>query len=135
MRKLALRALIPTAVVIVLVAGGGLAALESDSVSNYWEGVWWALGLVTTVGFIHAAPTSWAGQVVSAFLMVAGFGMLTLATAAVASLFVAEAEQPDRGREIRFEESALEEIRNLSERLQIIERRLELLQDRETGPD
>lgn len=40
------------AAVLVLVAGGGFAALESDTVANTWEGLWWALSLMTTVGFV-----------------------------------------------------------------------------------
>lgn len=51
-----------TAAFIALLAGGGFAAFESRQVSNYWEGLWWALSLMSTVGFIGEAPESaWAG--------------------------------------------------------------------------
>jgi hypothetical protein len=50
---------------IVLLSGGGFAALESDTVSTYWGGVWWALSLMTTVGFIGEKPETVAGRVSS----------------------------------------------------------------------
>ena len=59
--------------VIVLLGGGGFAALESDTVSTYWDGVWWALSLMTTVGFIGERPETVGGRVLSAVLMISGF--------------------------------------------------------------
>ncbi|MGZ8758768.1 MAG: ion channel, partial [Aeromicrobium sp.] len=59
--------------VVVLLAGGGFAAFESRQVSNYWEGVWWALSLMSTVGFVGEAPESLVGRLLSSVLMVSGF--------------------------------------------------------------
>jgi voltage-gated potassium channel len=118
-----LRYLIPAATVIVLLAGGGFAALETDAVESYWEGVWWALSLMTTVGFANGTPETVLGKALSGVIMVLGFVLLALTTAAFASLFVREDEAPEESREHAFEENALAELRQLNSRLEVIESR------------
>ena len=119
-----LRILLPSAGVFVLLAGGGFAALETDAVASYGEGVWWALSLMTTVGFVGETPATTGGQVLSAILMVLGFVLLAMTTAAVASLFVSEDEAPVEIRTVEFEREALEVLRRLDERLERLERRV-----------
>ena len=80
---------------VVLLAGGAFAAFEDRAVSSYAGGLYWALSLMTTVGFVGSSPASVGGQVVAAVLMVSGFAMLTLVTAAISSLFVREQEEPE----------------------------------------
>lgn len=38
--------------VALLVGAGAGAALESDTVGSYGRGLWWAISLMTTVGFL-----------------------------------------------------------------------------------
>ena len=52
--------------------------MESETVSGYGEGLWWSLGLITTLGFVNKSPVTTEGQILSAILMVADFGVLTL---------------------------------------------------------
>ena len=108
----------------VLLAGAGFATLEKDAVSSYWEGLWWALSLMTTVGFVGEVPDTTGGRIVSSILMISGFALLTLTTAAIASLFVREEEAPEEQREREFESLALERLEELSARLDAIEKRL-----------
>jgi voltage-gated potassium channel len=109
------------AVFIVLLAGGGFAAFESRQVSNYWEGLWWALSLMTTVGFIGEAPESVLGRLVSSVLMVSGFALMALVTAAIASLFVREEQEPDEQAEELFDAQALRLLADIAQRLETIE--------------
>jgi hypothetical protein len=120
-----LRWVLPGAGILVLLAGGAFAALETDTVTSYWQGVWWALSLTTTVGFVGGSPASTAGQVLAAVLMVLGFLLLAVTTAAVASLFVSEDEAPQEARDREFEREALDELRALGRRLERLERRLD----------
>ena len=113
--------LLASGAVVVLLAGGGFAALESDTVSNYWEGVWWALSLMTTVGFVGESPVTTAGRVLSAAMMVLGFGLLTLTTAAIASLFVREQEEPVVAMEQAFERMVAIRLDEMAARLERIE--------------
>jgi Ion channel len=85
-------------VVVLLLAGAGFVALESNVVHTYWEGLWWALSLMTTVGFVGESPETTGGRILSAALMVSGFALLTLTTAAIASLFVREEERSRQNR-------------------------------------
>lgn len=111
--------------VVVLLAGGGFAAFESQQVSSYGEGVWWALSLMSTVGFVGEAPESTAGRLVSSVLMISGFALMALVTASIASLFVREEELPDEVAEREFEVRALALLGDLAQRLEGVEARLE----------
>ena len=106
---------------LVLLAGGGFAAFESRQVSSYWEGLWWALSLMTTVGFVGEAPESLMGRLLSSVLMVSGFALMALVTAAIASLFVHEEQAPEEEAEERFEAQALDLLGALAQRLDAIE--------------
>jgi voltage-gated potassium channel len=117
--------MLPGAAILVLLAGGGFAAVEADTVSTYWEGVWWALSLVTTVGFVGGSPGSAGGQALAAVLMVLGFLLLAWTTAIIASSLVSEDEAPQSARERAFQQDALAELHALGDRLERLERRLE----------
>jgi voltage-gated potassium channel len=116
-----LRYLLPLVVLVVLLSGGGFAALETDTVSSFGSGVWWALSLVTTVGFVGETPTTTGGRVLAAFLMIFGFILLSLTTAAVASLFVREDEQATEAREAAADAEILTALRDIQARLDRLE--------------
>ena len=81
--------------VIVLVAAGAAAAIETDTVRSYLHGLWWSISLVTTTGFIGAPPRTDAGAALSVFfLMVVGYIMLALVSASFAAVFVRDEERP-----------------------------------------
>ena len=105
----------------MLLGGGGLAALEAEAASSYWDGVLWSLSLMTTVGFVGGVPTTAGGKAIAAVLMLLGFGFLAMTTAAVASLFVREDEAPVQERERRFELEVLGELRELRSRIDRLE--------------
>jgi voltage-gated potassium channel len=105
---------------LVLLAGAGFATLEKDTVSSYWEGLWWSLSLMTTVGFVGETPETVGGRILSALLMISGFALLTLATATIASLFVREDEAPEEQREREFEAAVLGRLEELATRLEQI---------------
>lgn len=121
-----LRYLLPAVAIVVLLAGGGFAALETDTVESYWEGVWWALSLTTTVGFANGTPETGLGKLLSGVVMVLGFLLLALTTAALASLFVHEEQEPEEIREHAFEDEALAELRRINQRLDRLEDHLRL---------
>ena len=117
LRRRWFRVVLPFGGVIVLLAGGGFAAFETESARTYWDGVLWALSLMTTVGFIGATPTTAGGKAIAGLLMLLGFGFLATTTASVASLFVREDEEPIEEESRAFEQEVLAELRALRERI------------------
>ncbi len=107
----------------VLVAGAGaLASLETGTVRSFGQGLWWAVALMTTVGFVGAPPTTAAGIVVSAVLMVTGFALLALVSAALASLFVRDDSTSFEAGERSADEEILRRLADVQHRLAALER-------------
>jgi voltage-gated potassium channel len=108
-----LRFLVPAVLLAAVLGAGALAWAETEAVNSYWEGLWRSLALVTTVGFVGPVPTTATGKLVSSILMILGFALLAMTTAAVASLFVREDEIPDAERERQFHQAVLAELGEL----------------------
>lgn len=109
------------AVFLLLAGSGAAAALESDTVGSFWRGLWWATSLMTTVGFVGRPPTTEAGAVLSAVLMVSGFLLLSLVSASLASIFVRDSEKTFE-RQVRVvDQELLDRLDDIAARLQAIE--------------
>ena len=115
---------------LVILGAGAAAALESDTVTSYWRGLWWCLSLMTTVGFLDGAPSSGAGAVLSAVLMIAGFMLLALVSAGLASLFVREDERPFEAREMGVIEVLADQVAALQKEISDLRQAVE----RDQGP-
>ena len=113
-----------SSVLVVVVSAAAAAAIETHTVSSFGRGLWWAIGLVTTVGFIGEPPETPVGQVLSAFLMVFGFLLLAMVSAALAALFVRQEEQPFEEEETRADQRILDRLALIEQRLTAIESHL-----------
>lgn len=109
----------------MILGGGALALAESETVNTFSEGLWWSLSLVTTVGFVGRAPTTEAGRIISGILMVLGFSLMALTTAAIASFFVREDEEPEEASDREFQARMTEELRLLRQEVGELRRELE----------
>lgn len=105
----------------VVVGAGAAAAIETETVGSYPRGLWWAVSLMTTVGFIGPPPRTTAGAVVSVVLMLIGFLLLSLLSAALASLFVREDVAPVEERELAAEVDIAERLDHIAARLERLE--------------
>ncbi|TLS68187.1 ion transporter [Mariprofundus erugo] len=66
--------------IIVLVAGNLIYLLEPENITNAFEGCWWSLVTMTTVGYGDIVPHSAAGRILASVLIMIGistFAMLT----------------------------------------------------------
>jgi voltage-gated potassium channel len=106
---------------LVVVAAGAVAAVETDTVSSFPRALWWAISLITTVGFIGDPPHSVAGELLSAALMIFGFFLLALISAGLASLFVQHDEHPVDVAERRDLDTLLAEVARLHARLDALQ--------------
>ena len=79
---------VPCVIAGLVGAGLGFAAVEGSAVSA-WDGVWWALTTVTTVGYGDVVPRTHAGRMIGLCVMVVGVGFLFLLAGAVVERFIA----------------------------------------------
>jgi voltage-gated potassium channel len=110
-----LRYIVVLVLLFVVVAGSAVALANSEDVPSIWDGIWWALVTVTTVGYGDVVPKSVAGRIVGAVVMLVGIGFFAILTATVAAMFVKQDERPDELRE---------ELREIGARLERMERAL-----------
>jgi voltage-gated potassium channel len=75
------------------------ATVDTQDFASFWDGVWWAVVTVTTVGYGDIYPHTVPGRIVAIALMLLGIGFLAVLTATVASHFV-QADQEEGSHEI-----------------------------------
>ncbi len=69
-------------VLIVVVAGGAQAAFNADEFGSVWDGVWWAIVTVTTVGYGDLYPSTVEGRLIGIVVMLVGIARVrTLSSA------------------------------------------------------
>ncbi len=94
-------AFITTGVIIVCAAAAFVFenGKTNSSIHTFWDGIWWAVVTICTVGYGDKFPVSDAGKIVALGLMIAGIGLLSLVTATIASVFVAQKIKEGKGLE------------------------------------
>jgi voltage-gated potassium channel len=105
------------ALLTVLGGGAAYASVETEQNLNTWDGVWWAIVTVTTVGYGDTYPATDAGRAIAIVVMMVGIGFIAIITAAAAERFL-------RGREAEAQRA------DLTERLDEIVRRLDAMDRR-----
>lgn len=118
--------------VVVVVIGGAIFAEVEEQKLSLWDGIWWAVQTITTVGYGDVIPTSSVGRIVAICLMFIGIGFVILLTAAATERIirpdVAEAEEEieeELEREIMVPERQIfTRLDEISQRLERLERRL-----------
>jgi voltage-gated potassium channel len=104
----------------VLGGGTAFAAVERGQELSAWDGLWWAIVTVTTVGYGDIVPKTDAGRVIGIAVMLGGIGFLAVLTAAIAQRFIAVGATPAE------EDSPPSE----DDRLTRLERKLDRLHER-----
>jgi voltage-gated potassium channel len=68
-------------------------------IGTFRDSLWWAVVTVTTVGYGDVVPTSSAGRVVAAVLMLAGVSAIPITTSLVVSVFVARLQRQQHAQD------------------------------------
>jgi voltage-gated potassium channel len=111
---------IATATIAITFASGVLmTVVDHENYQSLGSGFWWAIQTTTTVGYGDNVPTTAAGRLLAAFVMLFGIGFLAVITAAITSTFVARTAQ--RGDGLGAEAPTAEQVRTLDRRLELIE--------------
>lgn len=122
-RRIAAPALVGA--LLLLVGGAGAAAaLESDTVPSFWGGIWWAVSLMTNLGYVYGTPHTTAATVISIVLMVTGFLLMSLLSATLAAAFIRTDAEPAEQRSSTLEHEILTRLDEISRRVEALERRL-----------
>jgi voltage-gated potassium channel len=114
---------------LLAVIGGGAAfsAVERTDAAGHtltaWDGVWWAMTTVSTVGYGDYSPQTDGGRAIAVVVMLAGIGFVAILTAAAADRFMRASREKDT------------ELSLVLARLDDISERLRALEQRETAPD
>jgi voltage-gated potassium channel len=126
--RFATSAIVTTTLVIVVVSGVAIRALDHREYSSIWEGMWWALQTVTTVGYGDVTPTNVEGKFVGAVVMLGGVAFVAIVTAAITSTFVERATARRGSDEATQQDLAAQrlesQLQELTERLARVEQML-----------
>ena len=72
---------------------------EDSTIRSLWDGVWWAVVTMGTVGYGDIYPITAGGRAVGLILIFAGVGLMSLFTATIASIFVERKMKEGKGLE------------------------------------
>jgi voltage-gated potassium channel len=108
---------------VVTILGGGAAYAAIEKTHNgrslsAWDGVWWAMSTVTTVGYGDQYPVTTGGRIIAIIVMLVGIGFIAILTAAAAERFMRA--RREEARELQAIQERLDEIVN---RLDSLDRR------------
>ncbi|HVY96197.1 MAG TPA: potassium channel family protein [Solirubrobacterales bacterium] len=105
------------AVATVVLGGIAVASIESTPQEPWtaWDGIWWAVTTVTTVGYGGLEPETDSGRIIASAIMLVGIGFVALVTAFIADRFVASQKET--------EDQILTELREIRARLERLEAR------------
>ena len=116
---------------LTAVSGGYLYSVienAQDPAPTVWDGVWWAVSTMTTVGYGDELPLTTLGRVLAMALMLIGIGFVAILTGAVAERFLAgeiEEVADEVGDAAATEVELLAELRAIRSRLDRLESRIE----------
>jgi voltage-gated potassium channel len=110
--------------VLSVVAGVVVHAVNKEGFPTVGIGIWWAAVTFTTVGYGDVVPTDTLGRLVASVVMVFGITFISIITALVTSALVTSEQQRRREAEEAQHPPVHETLGSIERRLEAIERRL-----------
>jgi voltage-gated potassium channel len=101
-------------VAVVVVAGAAQSIFASGEFGSLWDGIWWAVTTITTVGYGDIYPKTTEGRLIGIVVMVVGIAVASVLTATIASKFVRderEGETAEILQTLRHLEADVREIK------------------------
>ena len=89
--------------IVIILSAIGVDYFEQDrdnsNIQSVWDGIWWAVVTMGTVGYGDKYPISLGGRIVGMLLIFSGVGLMSLFTATIASIFVEKKIKEGKGLE------------------------------------
>ncbi len=104
---------------------GTLISIIDPAIDTPWNGIWWALVTITTVGYGDIVPISPAGKLVGAFLILLGVGLFSLLTASFSVYFLSREEEEVADKEVEL----LSRIDSMEVRLERLEANIDRMME------
>ncbi|HLG09426.1 MAG TPA: potassium channel family protein [Gaiellaceae bacterium] len=110
--------------ILSMVAGIVMHAIDEDGFPTIGTGIWWAVVTFTTVGYGDVIPTSALGRFVASIVMIFAITFISIITALVTSALVTGEQRRRELRETAKHPPVHESLTRIEARLDRIERRL-----------
>ncbi len=107
---------------LIIVFSGFLISGIDPAFTSPLDGIWWAWVTVTTVGYGDLVPSTTAGRLFGAFLILMGIGLFSMLTASFSVFFIAQ----DEKEMLAKEDENINRIAQIESRLERIEHNLQL---------
>lgn len=98
---------------VILIFFCGLIFSIFEKGKSLFDGIWWAIETVSTVGYGDIAPLTTGGRAIGIILIFLGIGFMSMLTAAISAYFV--------------EKDANQDTKKILEKLELVSRELEEL--------
>jgi voltage-gated potassium channel len=124
----AMSTIVSTTAAVVVASGALMRLVDHREYHSVWQGMWWAVQTVTTVGYGDVTPRYVSGRIVAVFVMLEGIAFLAIVTALITSTFVQRATQlrsPDETAEPPTFDSRFDDLEGRLERIEESLRRIE----------
>ncbi|MBP2030014.1 voltage-gated potassium channel [Methanohalophilus levihalophilus] len=112
-----------TSVSVFLIVTAGVVFSHLEQMKPY-EGIWWALTTVTTVGYGDLYPESVEGRILAFFVMLIGIGFVSVLTANIAAYFVESDNENEKYATESDIKALLLKMDVLSEKIEEIDNKL-----------
>jgi len=119
---------------VLVLCGIGFFWLDPE-VKTLHDGLWLAFSTAATVGYGDMVPSSTASRIFSVFVVLLGYGVLSLVTASVAAMFVGSQERKVEHEILRDMHREMRELRQEIDRLRQEVRASRLTQDGAMTPE
>jgi voltage-gated potassium channel len=117
----AILTIIGVAIALVLTAGLLARLVEPKTFHSLGLAYWWAVTTVTTVGYGDVVPTSPAGRILGATLMLTGLALIPTLTSIIVATLLYKTRRSEQDRIEQLENEQAVVLARIEERLSRIE--------------
>ncbi len=125
---------------LTIIAGGAVfVAFEHGNGYGLWDGIYWAITTMTTLGS-NITPTTLGGEITSIVMLLIGISFVAMLTGAVAQKFlgpeISETEQKLEEGAVTAQQLALHQVGELQSQLKVLEVSIQqLISQQSSGED